>query len=75
MNYGMLWFDNDPKVALPEKVQKAAAYYRNKYGAAPDLCLVNPAMLGKDRPKIEKIEVETATDIQPNHFWVGQREV
>ena len=75
MNYGMLWFDNDPKSGIREKVKQAADYYRRKYGDAPDLCLVNPAMLGKDKPEVEEIELETASDIQPNHFWVGRRAV
>jgi hypothetical protein len=44
MNLGMLWFDNDPKVTLDIKVQRAAAYYRHKYGKAPTLCFVNPTM-------------------------------
>jgi hypothetical protein len=46
MNVGMLWFDNDPRAALEAKVARAAAYYRNKYGSAPNLCFVHPTMLG-----------------------------
>ncbi len=75
MNNGMLWFDNDPTSGLPEKVQRAADYYRRKYGAAPDLCLVHPHMLGKGQPALGTIEVEGEAGIQPNHFWVGQRGV
>jgi hypothetical protein len=44
MNLGMLWFDNDPKVTLEIKVQRAAAYYRHKYGKTPTLCFVHPTM-------------------------------
>jgi hypothetical protein len=44
MNLGMLWFDNDPKVTLDIKVQRAAAYYRHKYGKTPTLCFVHPTM-------------------------------
>jgi len=46
MHSGMLWFDNDPKTALTTKIEKAAGYYRQKYGRNPDLCLVHPSMLG-----------------------------
>ncbi len=51
MNIGMLWFDNDPRTALTAKVNRAADYYRQKYGLVPDLCLVHPSMLG-DRPDL-----------------------
>ena len=45
MNVGMLWFDNDPKVNLDMKVERAATYYRNKYGKAPTLCFIHPSMM------------------------------
>ena len=45
MQIGMLWFDNNPKEKLEEKVEHAVAYYMKKYGAAPNLCYVNPCML------------------------------
>jgi hypothetical protein len=45
MNIGMLWFDNDPKSNLEMKVERAVAYYRDKYGKVPTLCFVHPSML------------------------------
>jgi len=45
MNMGMLWFDNDIKAELPAKVERAASYYRKKYGITPTLCFVHPSML------------------------------
>jgi hypothetical protein len=45
MNIGMLWFDNDPKTGLDTKVERAAVYYRNKYGRTPTLCYVHPSMI------------------------------
>ncbi|MBN1145841.1 MAG: hypothetical protein JXA78_01195 [Anaerolineales bacterium] len=53
MNIGMLWFDNDPKVNLDMKVERAATYYRNKYGKAPTLCFIHPSMMpaGAQPPK------------------------
>ena len=46
MNIGMLWFDNDPKVNLDTKIERAAIYYAKKYGKNPTLCFVHPSMLG-----------------------------
>lgn len=45
MKIGMLWFDNDPKTGLEIKIERAATYYRNKYGKNPTLCFVHPSML------------------------------
>jgi len=71
MNIGMLWFDNDNKADLATKIQRAANYYHNKYGKAPNLCLVHPRMLGGDSWKGNGIEVKTTRSVLPNHFWLG----
>ena len=46
MRTGLLWFDDDPRKDLVEKVLRAAAHYERKYGQAPDLCFVHPSALG-----------------------------
>ncbi len=78
MNIGMLWFDNDPKTEFSSKIDRAASYYRNKYGRAPNLCFVHPSMMGtapsnngKGSAKNGAIEVRTLASIRPNHFWIG----
>ena len=73
MNYGMLWFDNDPDTNLTKKVQRAVAYYHKKYGGTPDLCIVNPAMLAEKKTSAGEVEVEGSSAILPNHFWIGRR--
>jgi hypothetical protein len=76
MNIGMLWYDNDPKVALKEKVERAAAYYRRKYGRIPDVCFVHPKMLGSLPEQRVGTESEVAVRsnrlIQPGHLWIGE---
>ena len=71
MQSGMLWFDNDPKTALTTKIEKAAGYYRQKYGRNPDLCLVHPSMLGENSPQNNKINVRPYRPILPGHLWIG----
>jgi hypothetical protein len=74
MNVGMLWFDNDPNTALAAKVARAADYYRQKYGLAPNLCLVHPSMLGKNTPAEQrsgKVSVLPNRAILPGHLWIG----
>jgi hypothetical protein len=80
MNAGMLWFDNDPRTALPAKVERAADYYRQKYGLIPDLCLVHPSMLVVEpRPEFVearagKLALRPARYILPGHLWIGAEE-
>lgn len=75
MTVGMLWFDNDPKTTLTQKIEKAMAYYRKKYGRAPELCLVNPSMLvDKQSPDIEGITVRSYRPVLPGHLWIGYKD-
>jgi len=73
MDIGMLWFDNDTKTDLPTKIQRAASYYRTKYGRQPNLCFVHPSMVGS--PPVNTngsgIELRTTRSVLPNHFWLG----
>ncbi len=80
MNVGMLWFDNDPKAELVVKIERAATYYRTKYGRNPTLCYVHPSMLpvpittGSTLPSTLKaagLEVRSTRSVLPNHFWIG----
>jgi hypothetical protein len=76
MNIGMLWFDNDPKLALVEKVRRASEYYHRKYGRIPDLCLVHPSMLSARPEQLTghagKLTVRPNRSIQPGHLWIGE---
>ena len=71
MNIGMLWFDNDPKVGLETKIERAASYYLKKYGKNPDLCYVHPSMLSTETPPLSPIEVRPNQAVLPHHFWIG----
>ncbi len=71
MDFGMLWFDNDPKSDVLSKVQKAGAYYRNKYGETPNLCFVHPSMITEAKTTAGDISVCSNQTMLPNHFWIG----
>lgn len=71
MNVGMLWFDNDAKADLVTKIDRAADYYRSKYGKAPNLCFVHPSMLASAPYPKSGIEVRATRAVLPNHFWLG----
>ncbi len=77
MNVGMLWFDNDPRTALVAKVERAADYYRQKYGFNPDLCMVHPSMLPEKRSEAGeahsgKVVLRPNRAILPGHLWIGR---
>jgi hypothetical protein len=79
MNVGMLWFDNDRQTALPAKVERAARYYRQKYGRSPDLCLVHPSMLpelgGEEKDsRLGAVTLRPNRLILPDHLWIGVEE-
>lgn len=71
MNYGMLWYDKDPKTDLPHKIDQAVAYYHNKYGETPTLCFVNPKMVVNGKAKQCSLEVKTTQSILHHHLWIG----
>ena len=77
MNVGMLWFDNDKHTALAAKVERAAQYYRQKYGQFPDLCLVHPSMLGEGTSQETPpgtVALRPNRLILPDHLWIGVEE-
>ena len=71
MDVGMLWFDDDPKRGLEEKIARAVAHYREKYGQAPTLCFVNPGTLNGGPDVAAGVQVRVARTVLPNHFWIG----
>lgn len=77
MNIGMLWFDNDPKTTLQEKIQGAVKYYREKYGLTPSKCVVNPTMLPQgfeEGTQVADVYIFGSKFVLPNHFFVGVKE-
>jgi len=71
MDIGMLWYDDDAKRKLGDKVARAAEYYKTKYGAMPTVCFVNPGML-TDAPEMTAgVQLRPARSVLVNHFWVG----
>jgi len=71
MQAGMMWFDNDKQTSLAVKINKAAEYYRKKYGRTPNLCMVNPSMLNGKEEVNGKIAVRPYQPIVTGHLWIG----
>ena len=75
MKIGMLWFCDDKKLSLTEKVLRAVAYYRSKYGAQPNVCYVNPTLLAQvEAAPLAGVNIRPARTVLPDHFWLGVSE-
>lgn len=71
MKTGMLWLDADARRTLDEKVERAVDYYRQKYGATPDLCLVNTTTFTEEELKVGLVKVQRTRAVLPHHFWLA----
>ncbi len=75
MKVGLLWFDDDPRRQLEEKVLRAATHYERKYGQPPNLCFVHSSTFNgrgkKDRLRANGVEIRSGRSILPDHFWLG----
>jgi hypothetical protein len=84
MTDGLLWFDDDPRKRLEDKVSRAMVYYERKYGHRPDLCLVHPSTFnqggmqqgdGNDEARretwVDSVEVRPGRSVMPDHLWLG----
>lgn len=70
MEVGMLWFD-DSNRKLEEKIARAVAHYKEKYGQLPTLCVVNPGTLNGGVDALAGVQIKAARNVLPNHFWIG----
>ena len=76
MKEGLLWYDDHPGRDLAEKIGRAARRYKQKFGAAPDVCYVHPSTLsgnGKVQ-NVGKVRVSSRPSVLRHHFWVGREE-
>lgn len=67
----IMWFDNSPSVPFDEKVNEAAAAYRDKFGRSPNVCYVNPGDLPNDLTPRLGLVVEPEPSVLRHHIYVG----
>lgn len=66
----LLWRDSDRSRTLRQKIDRAVAYYVEKYGKSPLVCLVNPTML--DGSQFDAgLQVVATKTVKPDHLWLG----
>ena len=78
MNIGMLWFDNDTKVDLNTRIERAAVYYHQKYDKNPTDCYVHPSTITQRAEPAPHSPMKRGNlgrrehqSVLPNHFWIG----
>ncbi len=72
MQEGLLWFDNDPKRKLVDKVNRAAKRYRTKLRRKPTVCYINAKEFSAETDNnINGIHLKPAANVQPHHYWIG----
>jgi len=72
MDIGMLWYDDDKKRTLEEKIARAAEYYRVKYGVSPNRCFVHPTLVDDGKLTIAGgVRLSANRTIIKDHFWLG----
>lgn len=68
VSLGWLWFDDDPKTSLEQKMGLASARFRQKFGCAPKICYVSAKALGGEGPAMGALQVRSAANVLPGHF-------
>lgn len=71
MKVGWMWFDNDSKRSIEEKVQQAVQHYRTKFGRSPNTCYVNQGAVSGEGLRCGKVKVVAVRSVLPHHFWLG----
>ncbi|MGB3330550.1 MAG: hypothetical protein WBA46_16440 [Thermomicrobiales bacterium] len=72
----LVWFDPDKRRSIRTKLDDAVAVYLEKFGADPDVCLVNEVdrkALLATRPA-PPIPLRSERFVSPNTFYVGHDE-
>ena len=69
----LLWYDNDPKQALEEKVKLVAGCYKQKFGWEPNIIYVHPSMVKKP-VRMGTVLVKPLFTVLKGHFMIGRED-
>lgn len=82
MQIGLMWYDDDPKRVVEDKVRHGAERYREKHGRWPNTCYIHAD--GPSSPSDDpdaacdsgafegRIRLVRATNILRHHYWLGE---
>jgi hypothetical protein len=81
MEVGLLWYDDDPRRGLEDKIGRAALRYRERMGHWPNTCFVHPEALDEKSElciaypvnhSARSIRVLPAGNVLLHHLWLGK---
>lgn len=73
----MLWYDNNPKSTVEQKVLRAAEYFEKKYNKYPTTCIVNTGVFDsikkheEDTPEVNGIKLIGSKLVLKNYLQIG----
>jgi hypothetical protein len=67
----LLWFDDDPKREVADKVARAVQRYEQKYGHSPDVCYVHPGQMQERELSVGAVKVLPSKTVLPHNLWLG----
>lgn len=71
MKKGMLWQVEEGR-PLSEEINRAAEYYRKKYGRKADTVEMHPSTMDEiTRPELVKLTLCSSAAIMPGTLWIG----
>lgn len=71
MEEGLMWFDNDPKRALCDKIRQAAIRYQAKFGQKPTACYLNDLDFEGQSESVNGIRLLPSRSVLRHHLWIG----
>lgn len=71
MKWGLLWFDDDQKKDVKEKIADARERYLQKFKHQPNTCYVHPSMLTAESPLDTEVSVMPKPSVLKHHYWIG----
>ena len=70
-NFFMIWFDNDQKKKLADKIADGVAHFKNKYKKAPNLCTVHPSQVGDQTIlPLDGVKIQASNYALKNDIWL-----
>ncbi|HEU5015611.1 MAG TPA: hypothetical protein VFT66_24020 [Roseiflexaceae bacterium] len=66
----LVWYDDNAKTLVVDKIQAAIAAYVARFQLHPSLVLVNVA----DHIEMSNVTVLPRPNISPNTFWIGRED-
>ena len=71
MQEGLLWFDNDTRRKLADKIGQAATRYQVKFGCQPTICYLNTVDFNDQVEAVNGIRLRPAANVLRHHLWLG----